>query len=154
MCNPMAFMALTAVAGGVAAKGQYDSGKYQQQVAQNNAFVQTQMAKGARETGERNEMRHRLAVAKAKSGQRAALGASGRDVNSGSALDLIGDTAMIGELDALTLRSNADLEAYQHQVGASNSIAQGRLDRLRGNYGSASTLLSTSGTVSEQWYNR
>lgn len=159
MCAPAALaaaapylIAATAVAGGYAAYSSYQQGKFQQKVANNNAEVANQMATQAIERGQRDEMRHRLKVAHMKSDQRAAFGASGRDI-SGSALDILGDTAMMGELDALTIRYNAQLEGYGQEVQAENFKAQGKLDRQAGNAQAAGTLLETAGNVGSQWYN-
>ena len=44
------------------------------------------------------------------------MAANGVDLSSGSPLDILGDTAMYGELDALTIRSNAEREAYGYRV--------------------------------------
>ena len=152
MCSPAAFIAMTVVGTGVSAYGQYQQGEYQSKVAQNNAFVQRQLAQRALQRGEREEQRHRMQVAKVKGDQRAAFGASGRDI-SGSASDILVDTAEMGELDALMIRSNAADDAYAYEVGAVNSRAQGKLARRRGVYGAAGTLLSGGGRVGSQWYN-
>jgi hypothetical protein len=59
---------------------------------------------------------------------------------------------MMGELDALTIRSNAEREAYGHEVGKSNYKAQSKLDRMRGNTQAIGTIMSTGGKVAGQWY--
>jgi len=143
-------MAVTAASGLFSAYGQYQQGKYQEQVGKNNAIVQNRMAENAVQRGQQEEQRHRMRVAQMKSDQRAAFGASGRDI-SGSALDIIGDTAQMGELDAMTLRSNAETEAYGHKVAAVNSRAEGKLARQKGKFAAGSTLLSTGSQVGGQW---
>lgn len=151
MCDPVTLtLTATALATGIGAYGQYQQGKYQQKVAKNNSIVLNRMAEDARARGSEKEQQHRMRVAQMKSKQRAAVGASGRDI-SGSASDLLADTAMMGELDALTIRANADREAYGHEVGATNELAQGKLDRMRGNYGAMGTLLSGGGQFASQW---
>jgi len=134
------------------AYSQNQQGKYQEDLAKNNAIVQQRQADDAIKRGEVDEMNHRLKVAQMKSSQRAKFGASGADVNSGSSLDVLADTAMMGELDALTIRGNASREAYGYRVGASNTIAQGKLDKSRGTNNAISTLLTGGGKVSSQWY--
>ena len=147
-----ATMTASVVGAGVSAKASYSQGKFAEKMAKNNAISQQHMAEAVIEKGKRDEMNLRMTIAQKKGEQRAALGASGRDVESGSASDIQADAAMVGELDALTLRSNAELEAYGHTVGAQNSIAQGRLDRSRGDYGAAGSLLSGASKVGGQWY--
>lgn len=145
-------LAATAVTGGITAYGQHQQGKYQEDVAKNNAIVNQRMAQNALDRGRREEDAHRMKVAQFKSRQRAEFAAGGVDMQSGSALDILEDTAMMGELDALTIRSNAENEAYAYRAGAGNQIAQGRLSRMAGDYGAASTLLSTGGKVAGKWY--
>lgn len=155
MCEPTTIMAaslaMSAAAAGIGAYGQYQQGKYQEKVAENNAIVQNRMAEDALKRGEAKEQQHRQQVQQMISRQRTQLAANGVDMQGGSALDMIGDTAMMGELDALTIRSNAANEAYGHRVGATNTLAQGKLDRMAGNYGAASTLLTGAGKVAGSW---
>ena len=145
MCDPVTLAIVASTA--VSAYGQKQQGDYANQVAKNNATTQGYMAADAIKRGERDEQRHRLQVAQMKSEQRAAFGASGRDI-SGSAENIIADTAMMGELDALTLRSNAQREAYGHEVSAVNYKAEGKLAKKQGKYAAAGSLLSGAGSAS------
>lgn len=58
--------------------------------------------------------------------QRAAMASQGGDVNDGSPVDLFGDTAAKGELDALTIRSNA-------QQDYNSKVAQAQAATTRAN---------------------
>ena len=151
MCDMgISAMILTGLATGLSAYGQLQQGKYQSQVARNNAIVQNRMAEDAIERGQREEARHRMKVGLIKGQQRAQIGASGREF-SGSAIDILNDTTVMGELDAFTIRDNAEREAYGFRVGATNSLAQGKLDRMRGNYGAGGTLLTGASKVAGQY---
>lgn len=119
---------------GMYAQGQQAKaqGDYQSAVAANNAAiaaqnaaVQERAAQDALARGRIDEQQHRLKVSQMKGAQRSALAASGVQVDSGSALDVLADTAMFGEMDALTIRSNAEREAYSARIGAHNARAQG-----------------------------
>ena len=57
--------------------------------------------------------------------QRAVLAANGVDVNEGSAVDIQVDTAGIGKLDELTIRSNAAREALGYRYQAYNARVAG-----------------------------
>lgn len=149
MCDPGLIMAATTM---YTMSAQRQQANYQSQVARNNAKTQEYMAQDATARGERGEQAHRLNVARIKSEQRAAFGASGVDVQSGSPLEAISDTAMLGELDALTIRSNAEREAYGYRTGASNYMAQSKLDRMKGRQAAVGTLLSGAGRVSKRWH--
>lgn len=154
MCNPAAVQVGVMIAGTLfAADAQSKQAKYQEKVAENNAITQENMAKDAEARGRIEEANHRLKVAQMKSSQRAALGASGAEVNTGSAALLQQDTMEMGELDALTIRSNAQREAWGYRAGASNSRAQGQLDRMRGKSNAMGTLLTGGSQVAGQWYN-
>lgn len=154
MCDPAtATMVITAGATLFSAYQANEQGKYQEKVAENNAITQENMAKDAEARGRIEEANHRLKVAQMKSSQRAAQGASGAEVNTGSAALLQQDTMEMGELDALTIRSNAQREAWGYRAGASNSRAQGQLDRMRGKSNAMGTLLTGGSQVAGQWYN-
>ena len=152
MCTPAIMTGLTVASTLFGAYTQYQQGRYQSQVAKNNAMIQQRMAQDALARGTREEQMMRIKVAQEKGRQRAQFGASGAEVGSGSSLSALADTAMMGELDALTLRSGAQREAYAHQMQASQYQAQSKLDRAAGLYGAAGTLLGGAGRVSEQWY--
>ena len=142
----------TIAGGATTAYSQYQSGQYQAKVAANNAMIQERLAEDALQRGDIAEQRHRQSVAQFQSQQRAAMGASGIDLGSGSASDILADTSMMGELDALTIRSNAEREAWSRRVGAQNYRAQGRLARTTGRNQAIGTILSTGGKVAGQWY--
>ena len=154
MCDPVtATMVLTAGGTLFSAYQANEQGKYQEQVAKNNAITQDRMAVDAERRGEVEEANHRLKVAQMKSSQRAKQGATGAEVNTGSAALLQQDTAEMGELDALTIRSNAQREAWGYRAGATNSRAQGKLDKMRGRSNAVGTLLTGGSQVAGQWYN-
>lgn len=80
--------------------------------------------------------------------------ASGLDVNSGSPVDVRGSTRSLGELDALTVRSNATREAYGYQVESASQKGQAGLDKSEatsdltsGYVNAGSTLLGSAGTA-------
>ena len=75
--------------------------------------------RGANAEGQ-TRMRASLLAAK----QTVGLGKAGVAVGEGSALRLAGDTAMMGEMDALTVRNNAIREAYGFKVDAASARYQ------------------------------
>lgn len=64
--------------------------------------------------------------------QRAAYAAQGIEVDSGSALDVQADTAYQGEVDALTIRSNAAREAWGFKVESESTRATAKAVRESG----------------------
>lgn len=147
-------------AGGAIKQGQAQKAQanYQSQVEKNNATIAGWQAEDATKRGAIAEQRQRLQVARLAGTQRAAYGSSGVELSSGSPLDVLGDTAQLGELDALTIRSNAEREAYGFRAQQSNLTAQSGLTQLAGrdavqaSYISAgSSLLSSAATAGDRY---
>lgn len=81
------------------------------------------------------------------------MAANNIDSSSGSALDLIGETAQFGEEDALSIRANAAREAWGYKVGANDSRNQAKLTKAAGKNKATATLLSTAAQAGQQGYN-
>jgi hypothetical protein len=102
---------------------------YQAQLARNNQMIAEWNAQRALEQGRVAEQQQRFKTAQVIGAQRAALASQGGDVNSGSPLDIVGDSARAGEFDAQTIRNNAAMQAYGLRVQAANAGAQSDLYR-------------------------
>lgn len=121
--------------------------KYNQQVANMNAELSDRRAKDALERGALEEQRKRAEVAQIKGRQQAAMAANGVDLTFGSPLDTLVDTAVLGELDALTIRTNANREAYDFKVQAVNQRAGGTLEGMKAKSAIQGGWLGAAGTV-------
>lgn len=153
MCDPLTASVVIGAGGTLfSAYSQNKESKYNAKIAQNNALINENLAKDAENRGAVDEANHRLKVAQMKSSQRAKFGATGADVNVGSALEVQADTAMMGELDALTIRSNAAREAYGYRGNAANIKSQSSLDTMASKNNIANTLLTGSSKVAGGWY--
>ena len=141
MCTPMMatmFQALGAIS---QARGQKQAAaakaqeyEYQAKIDDNNRKVALWKAQDAQDRGAKEE--------------------------DGSALDILGDTAALGELDALTIRSNAEREAYENKVNASNLAANAGMKRMgaansliAGRINATTSLLSGAGSIASKWAN-
>jgi hypothetical protein len=147
-------------AGGAIKQGQAQKAqaKYQSAVERNNATIAGWQAEDATKRGQIAEQRQRLATSRLAGAQRAGMASSGVELTSGSPLDVLGDTAQLGELDALTIRSNAEREAYGARVQQSSLTAQSGLTQMAGrdaqqaSYISAgSSLLSSAATAGDRY---
>ena len=134
--------------------------EYQAKIDENNRNVALWKSADAKARGQKEEAALRVKVAALKGRQRSALAASGVEVGSGSALDILGDTAALGELDALTIRSNAERESYEQDVVASNLQANAGMkrmgaqnSRIAGKIGAQTSLLTGAGSVASKWQN-
>jgi hypothetical protein len=101
----------------------------QKQVSEMNQRVADYKAKDAIERGKEDEVQYRKQVKRVIGAQRAALGASGIEIGSGSALDLQTDAAAIGEADALTIRQNARMEAFGYKMEGLGIASQGKINQ-------------------------
>jgi hypothetical protein len=152
MCDLM--MALTIGSTIMGAAGQMQqtqataaADRYNAQIADMNARLAERRAKDAIERGAKEEQRKRMEVAKIVGAQKAAMAASGVDLTFGSPLDVIVDTAVLGELDALTIRSNAYREAHDHRVDAVSRRAGAQLHRMQARSATAGGYLQAAGTI-------
>jgi hypothetical protein len=112
-------------AGQTAAESQADLADY-------NAQVATVQADDAVARGGEEESRFRAGTRGLIGTERAGQAAGNVDVGYGSALDVQADTAYLGELDALTIRTNAAREAWGYKVQAEDLHARARIARRTG----------------------
>ena len=125
------------------AYSQNQQAKYQSAVADQNADVAEAQAQDSINRGNAQAEEVRRRNRQAAGTQAATMGATGADLSTGNALDIFGDTAQFGTLDALTTVNNAQREAYGYQVQAANYDAQAVSARKQGNMGAMTTLLTT-----------
>lgn len=139
------------VMGGVSAVQQGNaaaaSANYNAQVAEMNAGISDQNARDALERGKLEEQQKRQEIAAITGRQKASMAANGIDIGFGSPLDTLVDTAMLGEIDALTIRSNAAREAYGYKVDGANGRADAVLSRANAKSAKTGGYLSAFGTV-------
>lgn len=152
MCDIM--MALTVGSTLLGAVGQVQQGqataaaqRYNAQVQEMNATLSERRAKDAIERGQADEQRKRQQVAGLVGQQTAAMAANGVDLSFGSPLDTLVDTAALGELDALTIRTNANREAYDFRVDAVNKRAGASMSRASADNAVTGSLLNAGGTI-------
>lgn len=114
---------------GVAAEAAADS---QAELADWNASVADLQAQDAVARGVEAESRFRSSVSGMIGSQRAAAAASNVDVNFGSPVDVQADAAYLGELDALTIRTNAAREAWGYTVQGQDLRRRAEITRKEG----------------------
>ncbi len=170
MCDPttlaVASLATSVIGGGMQYMAQKQAGaaqanalRYQADVDKNNSIIQERLAKDAIERGKTEEQMHRIKIGQLKGQQLNAFAKNGVETDSGSALDVLSDTAMIGELEALTIRNNAEREAYGYRVqgmnysaSAANNRTAASTARSSANTAALTSVLSTAGSVAGKWY--
>lgn len=174
-------LAIIAIAGvAVAAYQQHQqgeaaaaAGEHQQQAANSqadlqdyNAQIADLQAKDATARGALAESNYRSEVRGVIGQQRTLIAANNIDVSFGSAVDVQADAAYLGELDALTIRTNAAREAWGYQVQATDLRRRGRIardegvyleaagqqNRVTANWQAASTVLGGTSSLLSQRY--
>ena len=149
----------------ISAYGQIQAGRaaaaqanYQSKVAQNNQIIAQQNAEAARDKGRADAEDKRRETAQRAGRQRAQLAAQGFDVSEGTSLDILSDTAELGELDVLRIEADADQRARNYQIQGDNLQAESDLLKVSGKnaaragqIGAFSTLL-TGGAKAGQSY--
>lgn len=154
MTLAVAALALGAIGTGVQAYGAMSSAEaasanaaYQSQVAANNAKIAKQNANWTMQAGEQQSttegMKTRSEVGAIKSAQ----AANGIDVNSGSAVDVRSSSSELGELNALTLKSNASRQAYGYETQSSDYTAQSQLDASQSSQALDAGMFSAAGSL-------
>jgi hypothetical protein len=123
-------------------QAQMSAGKFNRDQARRNAGLMSLQAQEIEERGQKESNLHRRKVRGMVGSQRAALAAQGIDVGSGTALDVQGETAYLGEMDAQQIKENAMLEAYGLRSKARNLMSQSRYDYKAAKFGSRATLLA------------
>jgi hypothetical protein len=147
-------MVLGALSAGLGAMGQMQeanaraqAANYQAAVQENNAQLAEFKARDAIIRGNEEQKKQMAYTAEVAGRQRAAMAANNIDVGYGSALDAAVDTAMLGDLDALTIKSNSYREAYDHKIAATNERAGAGLSRLEAKNARAGGMLKAVGTL-------
>jgi hypothetical protein len=147
--------AYSAIQQGNAARAAAD---YQAQVAQNNATIAAMNANSAIQTGNTQLQAQQERAAQQMGMVRAAIGASGVEMNSGSALREQQGLAEVNQLNEATITSNAARSAWNYRNQGADFTAQAGLDQLKGQQAQAagivggfSSLLSGAGQFSSQY---
>lgn len=114
---------------GIMQQGQAAAGaaKFNAKVSAENAAVARQNAAIISQAGSEQAAQKSLGNKEVMGSFKANKGAGGVDINSGSSAQTESSIGEIGQLDAMTIRSNATKEAYGQQVKATNEEAQSLL---------------------------
>lgn len=151
MCEPttialVASMAIAAVSGYVAYDSSKKAQKYNEEVAETNKKTLEGQALDAERLGqiERNERRLKTRMQLAT--QQVGFGAQNVET-SGTALDILGDTALFGEIDENRITANAERKAFGFRYDAFNVEAGKRVMQFQAKNDRTGTILSTASSM-------
>ena len=123
---------------------------YNAQVAENEAAVQQQLAQNEIQKGVADRERQQRQAARAMGEMRANMGASGFDMDSGSNLSLLAESAAEHQYDSAVITSNAQQAAWQHLVGQTSALNNASFAQYQGanaSSGRTGALLGVGGTL-------
>lgn len=155
-------LVLTAVSTAVGAYGAYSQAQaqksaanYQADIDEQNAKIQERNAQDVEARGRDEQDRYRRRLAQLMGSQRAQLAGTGADL-SGSALDLLADTAGEGRRDVAVIEQNTARSAYETRIGAMSSQQQANMGRATASginplMEAAPTLLNGASQFASQW---
>jgi hypothetical protein len=167
MADPVSMIAIggTAAGGIISAMGNLFGGessaaayRYQAGVAAINKKINLENADYERYVGEVEAQRSGLGTAQRIAAIKAGKGASGIDVGSGSAADIIDSQHAVGLRDQSVIRANAARKAYGFEVRASGNEAETNLLKMAasraeiaGKIGALSSLVGGATSVASKW---
>lgn len=137
------------------AQAQQDQTAYLAGVQKNNQIIAERNAKRIEQQGTREANRYRSRVKDLIADQTVSLQGGG-DVSVGSTVDLLADTAELGEMDAQTIEHNSKEAGYNERLkginaGNQSNLYQAQSDSYSPSYAGVSSLMSSVGTVSHKW---
>jgi hypothetical protein len=143
VCTPAAIpIVTTLIATGVTVAAQQQSTQFQEAVADRDAAQANLKAQDAVARGQLAEDVQRNRVRAIEGSQRAAIGGSGVQADSGTTGSVLSQTAQLGEQDARTIRTNAMREAWGYKSQASNFQLQGQLAGIQGQNETLGSLIT------------
>jgi hypothetical protein len=157
MCTVAAGLMTAQIIGvGISAIGLFQQGRqesaeaqFRSRIASNNAIIAGQNADLALEKGRADVRDERRKTVQRIGAQRAQLAAQGFDVSEGSSIDILGDTAALGELDVLRIEADAENRARNFEIQAQGFESEATLGRFAakgarraGTIGAVSTLIT------------
>jgi len=145
--------AITSIIGTVVgAVGAISSANAQAAAATFRQKQEAMLAEDALKRGAQQEEAQRRKTSALYSRQKAVMAASNLDVGSGSALQILGDTAQLGELDAQVIKDNARRQENYHMANSTLSGMEAKSAKQAGAINAFSTVISGVSSLAGKWY--
>lgn len=117
-------------------------GKFQKQQYEFNAKLVEEQAADSIVRGDKEAHLLKKQARRIIGSQKASLAAQGIEIDEGSALDIQADTAHAAELDAITIRNNAQREAYGYKMTALDYRTRGGFAEMDAQFKGSQSILS------------
>lgn len=139
-----AALAASAVGAGVSAYSAHEQGQSAKKTGEYNKEMQRRKELDALERGADQAAQVRTRARRVAAAQVEGSAISGVDVNSGTPLALLTETAGLGELDALRAMNNAQREAWGYKAQSELDSFSGRAAGRAGNLNAGGSLLTSA----------
>ncbi len=141
------------------AKQQKAAYEYSAAVNRNNAMIAEWNAQDAARRGETDLINQRQRTAALMGTQRATFAGRGIDMSEGSALNILTDTASLGEQDALTVKDNTAKNVWAAKVQAQNERSSADFNESSASaqnpwLSAGTSLLTSASRVDPKWYSQ
>lgn len=152
MCDVASIVAIgvAVIGGAVSYKNSKNAQAYTEKVADQNKKVVEAQALDAERLGQREASERRLKTRLQMAQQTAVFGAQNVE-QTGTALDILGDTAMFGQMDEDSIRANAQRKAWGYRTQGWNIEADKRFAQFKGKADRTGTILTTASSVASIW---
>ena len=148
MCSPAVIPYIIAAVGAAySMKTEHDAAKYQADVATQNSKLADQQAQNANAAGSYAADQARIRGNLARGSQLASFAANNVEMSTGSAADILGDTAMFTAQDERQARTNAALQSYGYQVQSLSDKGAAAYATYSGKTQQMSTFLSAASSM-------
>lgn len=124
--------------------------EYNAKIQERNAQIAEMQAKDAEARGKLDEKKQRQKIAMTIGAQKNAAAAAGVVIDDGSIVDNMNDTVKYGELDALTVRRNAAMEAWGFRNQAANYQADAGLSLMSKRSAGTAAATTFLGSIGSQ----
>ena len=146
MCEPTTIAAVATLAvGAYQGYNQYQAGKAQAAQYQQEAKIDRAAAADAMAMGDRESERMLWRTRQALGSQQAAIAAAGIDPTFGTPAEILGETAMFGQMEVADARLNAARNAWGYDVQATNAENSADFSRWNGRTQAIGTVLGSMG---------
>lgn len=135
------------VAAVTTAYGQKKSADYNAAVLTESAKTDDALARDALNRGNQEQISQADKTRGILARQTARMAANNVDLQTGTPLDILGDTALFGAVDEQRVRMNAAREAYGHKQAAMDKRNQAKMEKWGGRVGMFTSILGAAGQM-------
>lgn len=152
MCHPVVAVVASLLSTAAASYSAYASGENAKEVADYNAEMDRRAADDALQRGSIDAAEHRQKVRQMISQQNANMSTAGVDTSTGTPLEVMSETAGMGELDALRIVNNAQRQAAGLKAQSELEVFRGNAAQQAGYFNTAGTALGGIGNAAAGYY--